>query len=390
MSDFWQKNLSMAKTFRQDLHRHPELGWQEHHTAAAIRDRLTAMGIDWRPCAQTGTLAHIASGNSSGRHIALRGDIDALPIDEDSGRTWSSQQQGCMHACGHDGHTAALMATVAWLKQHEETLPGPVTFLFQPAEEGGHGAREMIADGALEGVDEIYGWHNWPAIPFGKMICPDQLVMCGNATFSITVKGRGGHASQPELCADPVLAASAITLNLQQIISRRLPPQHAAVVSVTSIEAASGLTVIPQQAVLSGSIRVPDDQTKTRINQLIEEISHHTAMSYGVACEVTIQPRYSATINHARQAENSRTAWLADQDQQLDHAISLPVMASEDFSYYLQQVPGAFALIGADDGEPVHQYPCHSPHYDFNDRLLEKVVRWYARLAGAPLPNYTG
>ncbi|MGB7995983.1 MAG: M20/M25/M40 family metallo-hydrolase, partial [Photobacterium halotolerans] len=147
---------------------------------------------------------------------------------------------------------------------------------------------------------------------------------------------------------------------------------------------------IPQQAVLSGSIRVPDDQTKTRINQLIEEISHHTAMSYGVDCEVTIQPRYSATINHARQAEKARTAWLADQGQQLDHTISLPVMASEDFSYYLQQLPGAFALIGADDGEPVHQHPCHSPHYDFNDRLLEKVVRWYARLAGAPLPNYTG
>ncbi|WP_330960318.1 N(2)-acetyl-L-2,4-diaminobutanoate deacetylase DoeB2 [Photobacterium sp. 53610] len=389
MSDFWQKNLSAAKSFRQELHRHPELGWQEHQTAAAIRDRLTALGIDWRPCAKTGTVAHFPSLHPDGCHLALRGDIDALPIEEDSGRSWASRHQGCMHACGHDGHTAALMATAAWLKAHEDQLKGPVTLLFQPAEEGGHGAREMIADGALDGVDEVYGWHNWPAIPFGKMICPDHLVMCGNGTFSVTVKGKGGHASQPELCADPVLAASAITLNLQQIISRRLLPQHAAVVSVTSIEAASGLTVIPQQAVLSGSIRVPDDDTKTRINQLIEEICHHTALSYGVTCEVVIQPRYSATINHAKQAEKARRAWLADAEQQLDHAISLPVMASEDFSYYLQQLPGAFALIGADDGERTHQYPCHSPHYDFNDRLLEKVVRWYARLAGAPLPDYT-
>ncbi|MAT51708.1 MAG: peptidase M20 [Porticoccaceae bacterium] len=385
MSNFWQDTITAARHFRQELHRYPELGWEETRTAKRIRDLLTELKIPWEPCAETGTLARL-NPDSSGKHIALRGDIDALPIEEENDCDWRSHHGGCMHACGHDGHTATLYAAARWLKHCEATLPGPVTLVFQPAEEGLHGAREMIRQGALEGIDEIYGWHNWPAIPFGQLACPDGIVMCGNGTFTLTFEGRGGHASQPELCADPVLAASATHLALQQIVARRLPPQSAAVVSVTSIEAPSSPTVIPQKAVMGGSIRVPDRQTREKINHLIGDIARSTANSYGVECAVDIQPRYEATINHPDAAGRVRNLWRDEfGDDGLNATLPVPIMASEDFSYYLQEIPGAFALVGADDGDN-HHAPCHSPHYDFNDRLIPLVTRLYARLAGTPAP----
>jgi hippurate hydrolase len=386
MSDVWQDTITTAETIRREFHAHPEMGWQEHRTAQRVREILSSLNIVWRSCAGTGTVGILNPNGTAAPHIALRGDMDALPIHEATLKAWSSMNEGCMHACGHDGHTATLLAAAKWLKYHEAQLTGPVSLIFQPAEEGGHGAREMINDGALDGVDEIYGWHNWPAIPFGQMLCPDGLVMCGNGTFKITLHGQGGHASQPELCRDPVLAASAITLNLQQIISRRLAPQQAAVISVTSIEAPSAPTVIPQNAVLGGSIRVPDRKTRDEIYRLITEISQQTAASYGVVAEVENFPRYDATINHPVQATQMRSLWqeLNGADS-LDFVTATPIMASEDFSYYLQHIPGAFALIGSDDG-PDHQVPCHSPYYDFNDRLIPAVTRLFSRLVGVGVP----
>ncbi|WP_438970989.1 N(2)-acetyl-L-2,4-diaminobutanoate deacetylase DoeB2 [Methylophaga sp.] len=384
MGDIWQQAIDNAQQLRRDLHQHPELGWNEIRTSELIRNELSRMDISWQSCAELGTLARL-NPNGKGMHVALRADMDALPINEQNQTAWRSANDGCMHACGHDGHTATLLATARWLKSVESELPGPVTLLFQPAEEGGHGALKMIEDGALKGIDFIYGWHNWPAIPFGKIVCPDAIVMCGNGTFRITLKGVGGHASQPELCRDPVLAASAVTLALQQIVSRHIAPQKPAVVSVTSIDAPSGPTVIPTQAILEGSIRVPDTATREHVNRLISEISLQTASSYGVQCDVEIFPRYEATINHAQQALLMRQQWLRDNgSDSLDTSINVPVMASEDFSYYLQKIPGAFALIGADDG-PDHQAVCHSPHYDFNDRLIPLVTRLYARLVGASI-----
>lgn len=389
MSAFWQNTISQAISFRRELHCEPELSWHETRTAQKIRKALGDLNIDWSPCAGTGTLARLntAAKSACAPHIALRGDIDALPIQEQTGKSWASRQMGCMHACGHDGHTAVLLAAARYLKSVEYQLPGPVTLIFQPAEEGGHGALRMIEAGALQGIDEIYGWHNWPAIPQGKLVCPDGIVMCGNGTFEITVTGQGGHASQPELCRDPVLAGSAMVQALQQVVARRLAPQQAAVLSVTSFNAPSGLTVIPQQAVLGGSIRVPDVATRDAINALIVEVVEHTAHAYGVKAQVNIQPRYNATTNHAKQASRVRAAWLdlAGVDA-LDTPIRVPIMASEDFSYYLEEIPGAFALVGAGiAGEQA--YPCHSPFYDFNDALIEPVTRLYARLVGAPQPT---
>ncbi|WP_417532952.1 N(2)-acetyl-L-2,4-diaminobutanoate deacetylase DoeB2 [Marinobacterium stanieri] len=388
MQDRWQTILQQAIQFRHQLHRQPELTWEEENTSSSIRAQLDALDISWRSCARYGTLATLAA-DAKGPHIALRGDIDALPIHELTDLPYKSEVAGKMHACGHDGHTAALWATAAWLKAHEADLPGPVTLVFQPAEEGGHGARSMIEEGALEGIDRIYGWHNWPAIPYGQAVCPDGPVMSGNGTFEIELKGKGGHASQPEICRDPVLAAAAITLNLQQIVSRRLPPQSASVVSVTSIDAINAPTVIPDRVRIGGSIRLAQPELRDTIDRLITEISEDTARTYGVSAQVTTVKRYEATVNNAQAAEAYRNALgeTLGPDWQYKY-MHLPIMASEDFSYYLNQVPGAFALIGMSKTD-AYQAPCHSPEYAFNDDLIGSVVKVFSRLVGAPLPDNT-
>jgi amidohydrolase len=387
--EFWKRCIAESVAFRRRLHSRPDLAWAEHATADAIRERLDTLGIAWRACADTGTVADLAADAPAPR-IALRADIDALPIQERTGLEWASQNAGRMHACGHDGHSAALMATAAWLKQHESLLPGPVRLLFQPAEEGGHGARQMIAEGALDGVSAVFGWHNWPAIPYGQAVCPDGPVMAGNGTFRILLKGRGGHGSQPELCRDPVLAGSAVVLALQQVVARRLAPQKAVVLSVCSFDARSGVTVIPEEAVLEGSFRLTDPGDRSPVSTLIEEIATATAAAYGVQAHVEIAPRYDATINHTPEAARYRQALLEEfGPDALCQRTAVPIMASEDFSYYLQVCPGAFALIGSDDGLAHHDVPCHSVEYDFNDALIARVTRIYARLAGAPLPPET-
>ena len=380
-----QDIIEEAVQFRHALHRQPELTWQEEKTGQLVRQRLDKLEIPWRACATHGAVATLAP-KANGKHVALRADMDALPINEMTDLPYKSEISGCMHACGHDGHTATLWAAAAWLKQHENELPGPVSLVFQPAEEGGHGAERMIEDGALKGVDEIYGWHNWPMIPFGQAVCPDGAVMSGNGTFQIDIKGQGGHASQPEICRDPVLAAAAITLNLQQIISRRLPPQSDVVVSVSSINADAYPTVTPETARIGGSIRLAQPELRPRINELITQIAQDTARTYGVEASVVNEPRYEATINHPGPAQLYRDALRQELgDDWRMESLAIPIMASEDFSYYLNEIPGAFALIGmAKDDQ--FQHACHSPHYQFNDALLTPVVRLYARLAGAPVP----
>lgn len=382
--------MARAVDLRRDLHRDPELTWAEHDTARRLRAELDALGIRWRACADTGTVATLAA-DATGAHIALRADIDALPIHEDTQLPWRSRRPGCMHACGHDGHAATLFAAAQWLRQVEDRLPGPVTLLFQPAEEGGHGAQRMIEDGALDSVDAVFGWHNWPAITRGKAVCPDGVVMAGNGTYRLTLRGAGGHASQPELCRDPVLAAAAVVQALQQIVSRRLPAQAATVLSVTSIDARSNPTVIPDDAIIEGSFRVAEDADREQLTALIDAIATAAAAAHGVACDVEVFPRYGPTINHAGEAGRYREALTAEFGAgALCAETRLPIMASEDFSYYLRERPGAFALVGAGDGEPQHAVPCHNARYDFNDTLIAPVARVYARLAGAPLPGGAG
>ncbi len=376
--------VEFAINFRHNLHQNPELTWGEVNTAKAIRDVLEDHNIEYKTYANTGTVGFLAS-EKEGKHIALRGDIDALPLSEKTNLPYQSKVDQCMHACGHDGHTATLIACAIWLKQNEDKLENPVSLVFQPAEEGGHGAKKMIDEGCLDNVDEIYGWHNWPAIKYGQAVCPDGTVMSGNGTFHIDLKGQGGHSSQPELCNDPVIAASAITLALQQIISRRTAPQDSAVVSVTSINATSDITTIPDVAKIEGSIRVPTYELKQKIFSQIDDITKSIAKAYSVEADIELRDRYQATVNHKEQAQNMRKVFSEVMGDNWQSDIPTPIMASEDFSYYLDKIPGAFALIGSDDGEGKHQKPCHSVYYDFNDKLIVIASKTLMKLA-----NYKG
>lgn len=379
----WKKLIEGAVADRRRLHTMPELCWQEKKTHDYIAARLNQLGVSWRRCASTGLVAQIGK-NATGEHLCFRCDMDGLEMEEKNSFSWVSSVPHRMHGCGHDGHMATLLGALAWLKKREEAVPGPITFIFQPAEEGGHGAREMIADGALDGVDRIYGWHNWPAIGLGKAVCGPGVIMAANASFQIKLQGKGGHASQPEICKDPVLAAAAVTLALQQVVTKGLAPQKAGVLSVTSVDARSSETIIPDSALVSGSVRMADSTDIVRVGEKIAHIAHSVAAGYGVEAEVRYVDRYHAVVNEAESSIKFAGALqkiLGDEYQ--CGTTQIPIMASEDFSYYLEKVPGAYALIGAGDNGRF-SIPCHNVCYDFNDMLIEPMIRVIIRLAGLP------
>ncbi|MDY6821299.1 MAG: N(2)-acetyl-L-2,4-diaminobutanoate deacetylase DoeB2 [Deferribacterota bacterium] len=365
--------IDEAIDFRHYLHSNPEIGWSEFNTAKKIREKLEKYNISYIECVKTATIATI--GNSlKGDHIALRADIDALPIEEKTDLPYKSKVNKVMHACGHDGHTATLLATAIWLKQHENSLKGPVTFIFQPAEEGGHGAKKILDEGVLNNIDFIYGWHNWPEIKFGKAACPIGPIMAANATFHIEVIGKGGHSSQPEKCRDPIIAASTIVNSLQHIISRRISPHKKAVLSITKMNAGSSITTIPDSVKIEGIMRIETTSLRDHIGKMITKISHDIATAYETKAIIEIKPRYNATINYEKAALKMRSSIEEIFGKDWESDIPLPVMASEDFSYYLQKIPGAYALLGSDDGNN-HNIICHNSKYDFNDKLIEPASK---------------
>jgi hippurate hydrolase len=369
-----------ARALRHDLHRHPELMFHEDRTAGVVRGELDRLGIAWRPCAGTGTVARLAD-DARGRHIALRADLDALPLDELTGLSYASCHTGVMHACGHDGHTASLLAAAAWLKAHEGELPGPVTLLFQPAEEGGHGARRMVEDGALADVSEVFGYHNWPPIPFGRAGCVPGTIFAANGEWSATINGRGGHASSPQHCIDPIVAGANFVSLVQQIVSRQISPQEAAVVSVTCFHGGTADNIIPDCVELVGTVRAATTELRDDLARRTEVVLQAACAPSGARGAFTYRPCYPATVNHPESARRAQEALVAvlGPDALANHG--LPVMAAEDFGYYLTQIPGAYLLLGAGRPGAVME-PCHSPRFDFNDDLIPVVVRLWSRLVG--------
>jgi amidohydrolase len=369
-----------ARTIRHELHRHPELMYQEERTAQVVRRELDRLGIAWRACAGTGTVARLADG-ARGRHIGLRADLDALPLTELTGLPYASEHPGLMHACGHDGHTASLLAAAAWLKAHETALPGPVTLLFQPAEEGGHGARRMVDDGALDGVDEVFGYHNWPPIPFGRAGCVPGTIFAANGEWKAVIQGRGGHASSPQHCIDPILAGAHFVTLAQQIVSRQVAPQDAAVVSVTCFHGGTADNIIPDSVELIGTVRAATTALRDDLARRVEQVLTTSCAPSGARGTFTYRPCYPATVNHTASALRAQDALRAVLGSDGLANEGLPVMAAEDFGYYLTQVPGAFILLGAGRTGTVME-PCHSPRFDYNDDLIPVVVRLWSRLVG--------
>jgi amidohydrolase len=373
---------SHAVALRHDLHRHPELMYQLERTAGVVRGELDRLGIKWRACAGTGTLAELGVA-SPGRRIALRADLDALPLTELTGLPWASTVPGRMHACGHDGHTASLLAAAAYLRSREAELPGPVRLIFQPAEEGGHGARLMIEDGALDGVEDIYGYHNWPPLPFGTAACVPGTIFAANGEWTATITGRGGHASSPQLCIDPILTGAHFVTLVQQIVSRQVAPQDAAVVTVTCFHGGTADNIIPEQVELVGTVRAATTTLRDELAQRVAGVLRAACAASGASERFDYRPCYPATVNHPRAAAHAASALGRLLGAEALVSEGLPVMAAEDFGYYLARIPGCFILLGAGKpGTPVES--CHSPRFDFNDQLIPVVVRLWAELAGLP------
>ena len=362
---------------RRDIHAHPEIGFQEHRTAAIVAARLTEWGVEvHRGLGGTGVVG-VIHGNKPGRTIGLRADMDALPMTEATNAAHASVTPGAFHGCGHDGHTTMLLGAARYLAATRR-FPGDVVLIFQPAEEGLGGARAMIADGlfARFPCDEIYGLHNWPGAPLGEITVKPGVALAASDQFDIRIQGRGAHGAMPHQAADPVMAATAIAQALQTIVSRNVEPLRTAVVSVTMLHAGSAYNVIPDTATIGGTIRTFDPATRVLVAERLTAIAQSVATAFGVAAEAVLTPRFSAVVN--REAESKAAIAIARTlvGSDLAHVVDQPVSGSEDFAEMLAIVPGAFLFLGQGDGPALH-----NPLYDFNDAATPIGASLLARIA---------
>lgn len=375
------------RTIRRDIHAHPELRFEEHRTARLVAERLQAWGLQVTTgIGETGVVGTLKRG-TSGRSIGLRADMDALPLQEENRFGHRSVFDGKMHACGHDGHTAMLLAAARHLSQATDSFDGTVHFIFQPGEEGGAGALKMIEDGLFQRFpcDEVYGVHNWPGLKVGQFVARAGPLMASSNEFCITITGRGAHAALPHDGIDPVLIATHMVQALQSIVTRNKKPIDTAVISVTQINAGSAINIIPESATLRGTVRTFDTAVLDMIEQRMGELATQLPQAFNATGELEFVRRYPATVNHVEQTAFARGV-LADIVGP-DNVVELePVMGAEDFSFMLLERPGAYLFIGNGDGdhrESGHGLgPCtlHNPNYDFNDELIPIGATFWTRL----------
>ena len=382
------ESAEVIQAIRRDIHAHPELCFEEKRTSDVVAQQLESWGIKiHRGLGKTGVVGIIEGSLGKGRNIGLRADMDALPLQEHNHFEHASQHPGKMHACGHDGHVAMLLGAAQYLAQHRE-FKGTVYFIFQPAEEGGGGAREMIRDGLFDlfPCDAVFGMHNWPGIPVGDFGVTPGPMMASSNEFQITVKGKGGHAALPHNSADPVFAASQMIGSLQAIITRNKRPVDAAVLSITQFHAGDASNIIPDSAWIGGTVRTFTHEVLDLIESRLHQIASATAQAFDCSAEVTFSRNYPPTINHEKE-----TAFAVDVMKELvgEHHVNSridPTMGAEDFAFMLQEKPGCYVFIGNGDGDHRSQGhglgPCqlHNPCYDFNDQLLPLGSTYWVRL----------
>ena len=372
---------------RRDIHAHPELCFEEMRTADVIAAKLTEWGIPiHRGMGTTGVVGIVKSGTSS-RAIGLRADIDALPMTEFNRFAHASQYPGKMHACGHDGHIAMLLGAAQHFAKHRN-FDGTVYLIFQPAEEGGGGAREMIKDGLFEQfpMDAVFGMHNWPGMPVGSFALSSGPVMASSNEFKIVIKGRGSHAALPHNSIDPVPIACQMVQAFQTIISRNKKPVDAGVVSVTMIHTGEATNVVPDSCEIRGTVRTFTNEVLDLIETRMQAIAEHTCAAFGASCEFNFVRNYPPTVNHPVETEFARSVMTEIVDASQVHQQE-QTMGAEDFAYMLQVKPGAYCFIGNGDGshrEIGHGAgPCmiHNPSYDFNDDLIPLGATYWVRLS---------
>jgi amidohydrolase len=371
---------------RQDIHANPELGLEEHRTADLVAQKLEEWGIEvHRGVGGTGVVGVLRSGNGQAT-IGLRADMDALPIEEANDFAYRSRNAGKMHACGHDGHTTMLLGAARYLAE-TRNFNGTVNFIFQPGEEGIGGALAMLKDRLFERFpcNAVFGMHNRPGMPVGKYGITPGTAMAGGAFFDITITGRGAHGARPEASIDPVLAACHIGTALQSIVARNVPPSDTAVLSVTRVVAGEAYNVIPQTATLSGTARTMKRETMTMLEAGIQRVAAGVASGLGATAEVDFRLIFAPLLNHPEhtQAIADAAAELVG-DGNINRA-QTPGMASEDFSFMLEQVPGAYINLGNGESASVHNHL-----YNFNDEAIPFGSALYSRLVERQLPRGTG
>ncbi len=387
-------DVAAVTAIRRDIHAHPELCFQEERTADVIAKALAGWGIPvHRGLGKTGVVGIVKNG-SSARAVGLRADIDALPMTEHNTFEHASKHQGKMHACGHDGHTAMLLAAAKHLSTNRN-FDGTVYLVFQPAEEGGGGAREMIKDGLFERfpMEAIFGAHNWPGMKVGAFGVNPGAMMASSNEFRAVIHGKGSHAALPYLGVDPVPVACQMVMAWQTIITRNRRPIDPGVISATMIHTGEAINVVPDSAEIRGTVRTFSLEVLELIERRMREVAEHTAAAFGATCEFEFKRNYPPTVNHPAETEFVRGVLAKVVGAENVQAFE-PTMGAEDFSFFLQAKPGCYFVIGNGDGahrEGGHGLgPCmlHNPSYDFNDELIPLGATAWVRIAeewlGAP------
>jgi amidohydrolase len=369
--------------WRRDLHEHPEILFETHRTSATVAEKLRAFGCDevTEGIGRTGVVGVIRGRtNTSGRTIGLRADMDALPIHEQTGLPYASRTPGAMHACGHDGHTAMLLGAAKYLAE-TRNFDGTVIVIFQPAEEGGGGGREMCADGMIDrwNIDEVYGMHNWPGKPVGSFAIRAGAFFAATDQFEIVIEGKGGHAAKPHETVDSTVISAHLVLALQTIVSRNADPVGQIVVSVTAFETSSkAFNVIPQRVTLRGTVRTLSREMRDLAERRLKAIAESTATTFGATAAINYMRGYPVMVN-----SDEQTAFAADVARAVSGACDEAplVMGGEDFAYMLEERPGAYILVGNGDTAMVHH-----PEYNFNDEAIPAGCSWWAEVVERRLP----
>ena len=374
--------MNTLTDIRHDLHRHPELAYEETRTSEVVQRELAAAGVAFVSglAGGTGVLAHIPGGDGS--PLALRADMDALPIVEQTGLPYASETEGRMHACGHDGHTTILIGVARELAKASQagTLGRPVTLIFQPAEEGGAGAKRMRDEGCLDGsiigppVDRIFGLHGWPALPLGVLASRPGPILASADGFEIRITGRGGHAAMPHLCVDPIAAAAAVIQSAQHIVSRRVDPIMGGVLSITRIEGGTTHNIIPESVYLQGTTRFLDPEAGIALHQGFDEIVSGVAAAHGCAAEIDWHDGYPITFNAPEAYDYWDTVTAAAFSREQVQTMG-PVMGGEDFSYYGEQIPACFFALGLCPASEDSMPGLHHPSFDFNDDAIPLGIK---------------
>ena len=380
------RDHEMLTEWRRDFHAHPELAFEEERTSALVAERLESFGVEvHRGLAKTGVVGQLKVGTGN-RAIALRADMDALPMQEGNDFAHASKTPGLMHGCGHDGHTTMLLGAAKYLAETKQ-FDGTVYFVFQPAEEAKGGAEVMVKDGLFEKfpVESIYGMHNWPGMPVGEFAVAPGPMMAAFDIFDLVIKGKGSHAAMPHQGIDSIVMAAKVVDALQSIASRNIDPIDSLVVSVTQIHGGDAYNVIPDEVVLRGTVRSFSEAVRDSVEPAMRRIAEGVCAAFGGTAELHYERRYPATVNSVEETEHAEAAAVAIVGDEHIERSPVPSMGSEDFAYMLREKPGSYVWVGNGAGEGGCML--HNPGYDFNDEIIPIGVTYWSTLVEQILPT---